>query len=155
MRKTLFIIISIALVCVASFFVWTYICAEQPSDSSLKTVTFPDNKIIHVKLADTRETQTRGLSGAPDLNSFDGMLFIFPEEHTARFWMKEMNFPLDIIYLNNQKQIVEIHRELPPCADIAACPKISAAGANVRFVLEIAAGKAAESNLQIGQTLLW
>src|SRR3989344_4633932 len=64
------------------------------------------NGQVLVELAQTPAAQQQGLSGRKSLGANQGMLFIFPQDEARQFWMKEMNFPLDIIWLNKEGKIM-------------------------------------------------
>lgn len=80
------------------------------------------------------------------------MLFIFEEEQRLRFWMKDMRFPLDMIWIDAECRLVSISRDVPtppPSSDDSNLPRYGP-GIDVRFVLEINAGEAAGLGLNIG-----
>jgi len=80
-----------------------------------------------------------------------GMLFIFNEEDYRSFWMKNTLIVLDIIYLNREQQIVDMHLSVPPCcAD--PCPSYTAKFP-ARYVLEINGGLAKKLKLKIGDKI--
>ncbi len=54
---------------------------------------------LTVKVADTKELQERGLSGRESLKENEGMLFLFPKSGQYGFWMKDMQFPIDIVWI--------------------------------------------------------
>src|SRR3989344_8940875 len=56
-------------------------------------------KTIFIEIADTQEKQKKGLSGRDNLPEDSGMLFVFKEEGHHQFWMKDMNFSIDIIWI--------------------------------------------------------
>lgn len=70
---------------------------------------------MKVELADTPEKQTTGLSDRKSLKSDTGMLFIFPEEGFTNFWMKDMNFPIDILFFDASGQVVDFLENVRPC----------------------------------------
>jgi uncharacterized membrane protein (UPF0127 family) len=79
------------------------------------------------------------------------MIFLFPESGDYPFWMKNTLIPLDMIWIDDQKKIVHVAHDVPPCkAD--PCPSVPP-GANAKYVVEVAAGVAARHNLANGQTL--
>ena len=83
----------------------------------------------------------------------EGMLFIHSTEEARGYWMFQCEIPLDIIWMDRNKRIVEVSRETPPCRDIAErCPSY---GGNQRslYVLELASGMADAHNLQVGDTI--
>ncbi|MCI0619921.1 DUF192 domain-containing protein [Candidatus Wolfebacteria bacterium] len=67
-------------------------------ETSAATVRFDDTSVV-VEVADTSALRTQGLSGRASLASGTGMLFVFEREDTYGFWMKDMRFPIDIIWL--------------------------------------------------------
>lgn len=67
-------------------------------------------KKIRVDIADTVVTRTQGLSGRTSLAETDGMLFVFENADRYGFWMKDMNFAIDIIWIDPEKNIVYIEK---------------------------------------------
>jgi hypothetical protein len=114
-----------------------------------KYVKINGNKIF-VEIADTMEKQTQGLSGRPDLAFNEGMLFVFPEKQIRHFWMKNMNFSLDIIWLDEEK-IINISHKLPPEGENPA--KTYSSVLPVNRVLEINAGLADRCQIKVGDTV--
>lgn len=68
---------------------------------------------IEIELAISDFEQTRGLMWREVMEEHQGMLFIFEEEAPRSFWMLNTYIPLDIIYINAQKEIVSIHKAKP------------------------------------------
>lgn len=68
---------------------------------------------ITVMIADEPQEQWQGLSDRQFLGAYNGMLFVFPEKQVKNFVMRRMHFPLDIIFIEDNK-IVNIHRRLEP-----------------------------------------
>ncbi|MFQ6027549.1 MAG: DUF192 domain-containing protein [Dehalococcoidia bacterium] len=98
-----------------------------------------------VDLATTAEQRARGLSGRDPLAPGTGMLFVFPAESRFVFWMKEMRFPLDIVWINAECQVVDITLNAPkpaPDESLADLPRFSPSQ-QAQYVLEIHAGEAA------------
>lgn len=67
---------------------------------------------VGIEIADTREAQRRGLSGRKRLAWNRGLLFTYDEPGFYAFWMKEMHFDIDIIWIRDQR-IVDIHHRVP------------------------------------------
>jgi uncharacterized membrane protein (UPF0127 family) len=61
-----------------------------------------------------RAARMQGLGGRENLASSTGMLFVFPESGYHSIWMKEMNFAIDIIWLNQELQVVDVKRNALP-----------------------------------------
>lgn len=68
---------------------------------------------IEVEVADSPEEWITGLSGRPRLPDGTGMLFVYPDRVVRTFWMKDMQFPLDIIWIDGQV-VVKVDRNAPP-----------------------------------------
>ena len=109
------------------------------------------NQPFRVEIADTPQKQARGLMFRRCLKSDYGMLFVFSQEEMRSFWMKNTLVALDMIFLNNEKQVVGLHESVPPCtAD--PCPSYGS-GRPARYVLEVAGGTAKKLKLQIGDKI--
>jgi uncharacterized membrane protein (UPF0127 family) len=109
-----------------------------------------DGVIVSVDLATTPAQQQRGLSGRSSMAQDHGMLFIFQTEDYWSFWMYEMNFPLDMIWFNANRQAVFFEQNLPPC-NPTACPVFTPT-AKALYVLEVNAGFIAEHRISLGDT---
>lgn len=96
---------------------------------------------FEVELAVTQEERGNGLIGRNKLDADKGMLFIFEEEDMHSFWMKDMKFAIDIIWINADKEIVYISSHMQPCEILQSCPSITPLG-EAKYVLEIKAGEA-------------
>jgi uncharacterized protein len=82
---------------------------KKPAPQSKVTI---DNQTFSVEIATSSAQQQRGLSGRNSLPKDQGMLFIFKTPNRYAFWMKGMKFPLDIIFIKDNK-IVSISRNVP------------------------------------------
>lgn len=103
-------------------------------------------QMIKVELALTREAQELGLSGRKNLKEYEGMLFIFPKPQKNYFWMKDMNFPIDIIWIDEDFKIIYIEKNVEP----SSFPNSFGPGVDNRYVLEISAGFSEKNNLKEG-----
>lgn len=101
---------------------------------------------ITVAFAVTKLQQEQGLSGTKELSMDNGMLFIFDAPMMPAFWMKDMNYPLDIIWIDPNKQIVGVSENLDP----ATYPKTFVPPSNILYVLEVPAGFYKTNYLKIG-----
>ncbi len=122
--------------------------------STTPTITIGDVSFT-VDLADTPEKRTQGLSGRPVLEDGTGMLFVFQEERQHAFWMKDMNFPLDMIWINAECVIADIIADVPhpePGQEDGVLPTYSPS-APATYVLELNAGVAATVGLQTGDVM--
>ncbi|WP_414755215.1 DUF192 domain-containing protein [Anabaena sp. CCY 9910] len=112
--------------------------------------TVPNGTTIELEVAKTQEQQQMGLMYRPALPDNRGMLFSFPSPQPARFWMKNVPVALDMVFL--RKGVVKyIQAAAPPCLS-EPCPTY---GPDVLIdaVIELRAGRAAELNLQPGNSI--
>ena len=103
--------------------------APQGHTISLKGET------IRVDIADTPAERERGLSGRSGLGKNEGLLFVFPEEGQYGFWMKDMLFPIDIIWIANDGTIVYVVESATP----ESYPNAYLPPRAARYVLELPA----------------
>lgn len=105
-------------------------------------------KWIRVDIAERSSAREKGLSGRRALGAGEGMLFAFTERTHHSFWMKDMLFPIDIIWIDG-RSIVDIAPNVPPPAGASDLP-VYRPRAAADFVLEVPAGTAESSNWKIG-----
>jgi uncharacterized membrane protein (UPF0127 family) len=101
---------------------------------------------LEAELANTRASRELGLSGRASMGDNEGLLFAFDKPGRYGFWMKDMQFPLDIIWINENGIVVSIERGLTP----ESYPKIFMNQAEASYVLEINAGLAERFGLYLG-----
>lgn len=118
-------------------------------------VTMPNGQAVKLKLAVSAEEKAQGLGGIKSMPDFDGMLFIYNEPEQVDFWMYNMYFPLDIIYLGEDKKVLEVHEKQSPCVSAEECPSILSGSTDVKFVVEVPAGQAAKYQIVDGSMLSW
>lgn len=107
---------------------------------------------VPVELALTGAQRSRGLSGRESLPAGSGMLFVFDQPNKSGFWMPEMRFSLDIIWIGADCRLVHIEAEVPhPAPDTPRSElPIYAPDAPGQYVLEVNAGDAARAGWQTG-----
>lgn len=109
-------------------------------------------KSFAVELATDAPSREHGLMMRTSLAPGHGMLFVFPHEGPQGFWMKNTLIPLDMVYFDNNRRLVSVQQNVPPCkADPCA---IYPSTGPARYVLELAAGTAARIGLQTGDELM-
>ena len=101
-----------------------------------------------VEIADTPGVRLEGLMDRAGLAQDCGMLFIFDKEDKYGFWMKNTLIPLDIIWLNSQRQVVFIKRSAQPCVNSVCSPVYPDRSA--KYVIELNAGRVGFIGLEIG-----
>lgn len=84
----------------------------------------------NVTCARTEEERIKGLQGVTEMKDDEGMLFFFEEPQTVGFWMKDTKIPLDIIFIDDDMEVISIYQGEPESETIAEED-------GVRFVLEV------------------
>ncbi|MDB5186103.1 MAG: hypothetical protein JWL85_626 [Candidatus Saccharibacteria bacterium] len=107
------------------------------------------DRCFRVLWATTPEARQQGLSGHPGLKDNETMVFVFDKLEVQCFWMKDMKFGLDMIWLDDQKKIVAIEQNVSP----DTYPQTFCPDAQARYVVEVNAGTANKLGLGLGQTV--
>jgi uncharacterized protein len=107
---------------------------------------------LNADVPTTSELMSKGLAVKNQLRENEAMLFIFEESAKHSFWMKDMKFPIDIIWLDSVGKVVHIERNLQPCASVFICTSYSPS-ADSQYVLETVAGFAQRHNVNIGSDI--
>lgn len=102
---------------------------------------------VMLELAQSPEEQAKGLGGRTSLASGKGMLFVFLTSDRQCFWMKDMNFGLDIVWIDANQKIANIEKNISP----NTYPQSYCSQG--QYVLEINAGEADKLGLYSGQQL--
>lgn len=118
-----------------------------------------NGKVFEVEIADTALKKIKGLSGRKCLKNYEdvcpesaeGMLFIFSNPSKRSFWMKDMKFGLDIVWINGDK-IIDILKNVPPPKN-GESPAVVSPSAAADKVLELPAGSAEKFNIKVGDGL--
>lgn len=105
------------------------------------------NSRIKALVANTPDLREKGLSGREGLPEGEGMLFVFETPGKYGFWMKDMKFPIDIIWISGDRA-VGIEKSLSP----DSYPQIFYPGEDVNFVLEVPAGFSERHNINISDS---
>jgi uncharacterized protein len=127
------------------------IMGEDGSTSNkYRTVIVSVNGIeVVADVAATNEQRAKGLSVKDSLPEYEAMLFVFETAQEHSFWMKNMKFPIDIIWLDSDKAVVHIEHYLQPCSLDVFCPSYKPNN-NALYVLETAAGFAQKHDIVEG-----
>ena len=104
---------------------------------------------IKVDLVLTPIEQERGLSGRLGLDDNEGMLFIFSRSDKYNFWMKDMNFPLDIIWISGDMKVIYIKKDARP----ELYPEAYGPEEDAKYVLEVVSGFSDRNNLRVGDEI--
>lgn len=103
-----------------------------------------------IDVVNTFEERQLGLMHREYLDENKGMLFVFEKEDKYYFWMKNTLIPLDIIWLDNNKKIIFINKDTPPCKT-EMCPSYGP-NQTTKYVIEINAGLTEKYDIKEGDT---
>ncbi len=106
---------------------------------------------INVEFAKTPEELQKGLMNRASLPKDSGMFFVFPDEETRSFWMKNTLIPLDVIFISSTGRVNEI-TTLVPCQETEICQSYNSK-TPAQYVLEINAGAAEKLKIMEGDTV--
>ena len=146
-NKNNFSILILMVFLVAGFFLISHSVSKN-NPVSIKQVKIA-GVIVKVDLALTKNTQEQGLSGRQNLNDDEGMLFVFDHPDKYLFWMKNMNFPIDIIWIGEDLQVVYIKKDARPELYL----ETYGPDKDAKYVLEVVSGFSERNNLKVGDVI--
>ena len=128
------------------FLVSFYTFSNEKIDVSIysKNITF------NVEVAKTIEERRTGLMYRKKLLNNEGMLFIFPREKIIQLWMKNTYIPLDVIFISENKVIVDIKKNMERLSETIVSSKVKS-----RYALEFNAGLINKLGIEIGDKVLF
>ncbi len=106
---------------------------------------------VQVSVADTEREREQGLSGTKRLPEGVGKLFVFDTPALYGFWMKNMRYPIDIVWIDDAWQVAGITRDVAP----ETYPSVFYPPKPVVYVLELPSGSAFVDKLALGEKLTW
>jgi uncharacterized membrane protein (UPF0127 family) len=131
----------------------TYFFLFQKENPPLRNNTVKiGNAVFNVEIASSSMEKARGLSFRASLGEADGMLFLFSRPAVQNFWMKDMNFPLDMIWIGGNK-VIGIAENVEPQPN-APLLKIYSSPDGTDSVLEVNAGETSKNKIKVGDTVL-
>lgn len=110
------------------------------------TTVYVGEAMVIVKVADTPSELQQGLSGRASLAENEGMHFVFQEPGNYSFWMKDMNFAIDIIWISADQMVVGITENVQP----DSFPETFTPLEEIQYALEVQAGWAERNSVQAG-----
>lgn len=104
---------------------------------------------VTAEIADTDAARIRGLSGRTALPAGRGMLFVFDQNGMYGIWMKKMNFPLDVLWFDQNFRIVGMRQDMLP----STFPEVFYPNEPALYALEVPSGAVRQSGVTVGDTL--
>lgn len=144
----------IAVCCTIAVLLTSCSNVEEADHFRLRAITMPDGTTIYAEMAIEYVELVRGLMFRDSVAKDRGMLFLHNKTGRYPYWMFQVRIPLDIIWLDSKKNIVEVVANAPPCpnAKSSECPTYGGTQ-DAQFVLEVAAGGAARLGAIVGSKI--
>lgn len=139
----------VVAVFISLFFFSNTALASKAGSSKAGLIRFENGKSVGVEIASSEEDKSVGLMYRERLEENTGMLFVFGYEEKYAFWMKNMNFALDMIWVDSSFRIVDITRNAEPCRE-ERCGTYSPSG-RAKYVIEVNSGFSESNGIKIGQ----
>lgn len=124
-------------------------------DFPTRPVTLPGGQAIRVETMIDRIDMQRGLMFRTSLAPDHGMLFVYGQPALHQHWMYQVLMPLDIVWLDSKRNIVEIVENAQPCKTQASKCELYGGKQVSAYVLELKGGMAQKYGLRLGQTIQW
>lgn len=140
------LVVGVLLVVVGAYVI---ISGIQNATDNVRPLIAPSGA-INVEIVDTPQSRQLGLSGRESLDENQGMVFVFDNIDTRNcFWMKDMQFAIDMIWLDEEKRVVSIADNVAPeTFPQSFCPQEPA-----KYGLEVGAGRSVELGIYTGEVL--
>lgn len=142
------LIVIVVLVSIA-FFIFKNSMGNSVSDR----VCIKNKACFNAEIADTDEKKVLGLGNRDFLWKNSGMLFVFEEKGIYGFWMKDMRFPIDIIWISKEMKISGIVKNFQPCESNEFCPVVYP-DEEIAYALEINSGLSDSYEFEEGEEIL-
>ena len=110
-----------------------------------------DEKTLKVDISDNNCKRELGLSGRESLKNDEGMLFIFDKVGNHGFWMKDMKFPIDILWIDDDFSIVDVEKNVAT----STYPQVFGKNYMSKYVLELPAGYSDKNNIKIENKIIF
>ena len=107
------------------------------------------DSIYCAEVVDTPAGRQQGLSDRERLDTDQAMLFVFDDTDTHGIWMKGMQFALDIVWLNESKEVVHIEERVAP----DTYPHVFEPNSPAKYVIELNAGQVASAGVSLGDRI--
>lgn len=114
-------------------------------------MTLPSGRVFQAELMVADEDRARGLMFRPSLPARRALLFVFDSLDFHSIWMKNCRFPIDIVWLDEERRVVHVTPRVPPCrAD--PCPSYQPMR-KAAYVVEMNAGGALREKMVLGASV--
>jgi uncharacterized protein len=124
------------------------LAASAAASPAVIPLTLPSGTVLQVEVMVKDEDRAMGLMFRPSLPKDRGMLFIFERADFHGIWMKNCRFPIDIVWLDEERKVVHVAESVPPCK-AEPCPVYNPLR-RAAYVVELNAGQAKREKAVLG-----
>ena len=125
--------------------------ATAGATPAVAPLTLPSGKVLQVEVMVSDEDRAMGLMFRPSLPRDRGMLFVFQASAFHGIWMKNCKFPIDVVWLDEERRVVHVAESVPPCR-AEPCPVYEPLR-RASYVVELNAGQARREKVAVGETV--
>ncbi len=129
----------------------TALAVASAAAPAVVPLTLPSGTVLQAEVMVKDEDRAMGLMFRPSLPRDRGMLFVFETSDFHGIWMKNCKFPIDILWLDEQRSVVHVAEAVPPCK-AEPCPVYNPLR-KAAYVVELNAGQARREKAVIGSTI--
>ena len=150
-KKQNYLIFSLILCASSIVLIILILSANRKNSESGKVALGIKGRVLSADIALTDTAREKGLSGRDKIGENEAMLFIFQSDEIRNFWMKDMKFAIDIIWVDSSRRIIGVTSNARP----ESWPDLFPSPAPVRYVIEVPAGWTAKQGDLAGQIVHW
>ncbi len=151
-RNNIYFKIAISVAIVLFFIYVIHFLEKKPNSTEIQA----GSNTIYAQVADTNNKRSLGLSYTESIDQNAGMLFVFDEIGEKNFWMRDMLFDIDIIWLDENKQVIGFFENVSKDSYLKenqAMSKIYHSPDLTKYVLEVNAGIISKLKIKVGDIL--
>jgi uncharacterized membrane protein (UPF0127 family) len=143
MKNKLILLVSLIIIA----FVFFYF--NNNNSVADKPILKINNESIDLIVADDQQEREKGLGDRESMPNDTAMLFVFEQPDIYEFWMKDMKFPLDIVWLNENREVIHIKENAQP----DSYPESFVPPQKALYVIELNAGLVSKYGIKVGNIL--
>lgn len=157
LKKAFFLIVGVGIVVWSFYAFWNkpapshYQESADLEEPSKRIRVIVGDKTISAEVANTDQERAQGLSGRESLGAETGLIFVFDTPGKYGFWMKNMKFPIDIVWIDETLQVVGVERLINP----DTYPAQFFPPSDIKYALELTAGEASILGIDTGSILIF
>lgn len=151
-------IAAVGLILISIGYLLTHLPQEEGYQGSVNATFSTDGSELtwaNLEVADNETERAEGLMNTTDLGKHEGMLFIFPDQEMRSFWMKNTLIPLDMIFLNEDREVINVETAYPEPNTSDEDLKIYRSERPAKYVIEVNAGFAENYSITEGTKISW